>query len=152
MLARLGRFDPELLFPIRHRGEEAQRDLAVIKARQELVKARTQFINHIRGRVKSMGERLPKCSAASFAQRVSIPESLREVVEPLRNLIEHFTRQIRRYEREIERLCEEKYPETKVLRQIKGVGALTSLAYVLVLEDPHRFSRSREVGASLSHL
>jgi transposase len=151
MLARLGRFDPELLFPIRHRGEEAQRDLAVIKARNELVKARTQFINHIRGRVKSMGERLPKCSAASFSQRVwaSIPESLREVVEPLRELIEQFTRQIRRYEQEIEKLCEEKYPETAGLRQIKGVGALTSLAYVLVIEDPHRFSRSREVGAYL---
>jgi transposase len=151
MLARLGRFDPELLFPIRHRGEEAQRDLAVIKARSELVKARTQFINHIRGRVKSMGERLPKCSAESFSKRVwaSIPESLRDVVEPLLDLIEQFTSQIRRYEREIERLCEEKYPETEVLRQIKGVGALSSLAYVLVIEDPHRFSRSREVGAYL---
>jgi transposase len=151
MLARLGRFDPELLFPIRHRAEEAQRDLALIKARNELVKARTQFINHIRGRVKSMGERLPKCSTGSFSKRVwaLIPESLRAALEPLLDLIEQFTRQIRRYEQEIEKLCEEKYPETAVLRQIKGVGALTSLAYILVIEDPHRFSRSREVGAYL---
>ena len=149
MLARLGRFDPELLFPIRHRGEEAQRDLAVIKARDELVKARTQFINHIRGRVKSVGERLPSCSAASFSRRVwvSIPESLRATVEPLLDLIEQFTRQIGRYERAIEKLCQEKYPQTARLRQIKGVGAITALAYVLVLEDPQRFGRSREVGA-----
>jgi transposase len=151
MLARLGRFDPELLFPIRHRGEEAQRDLALIKARDELVKARTQFINHIRGRVKSMGERLPSCSASSFPRQVwaLIPESLRAAIEPLLDLIDQFTRQIRDYEREIERLCEDKYPETAGLRQINGVGALTSLAYVLVLEDPHRFGRSREVGAYL---
>ena len=93
----------------------------------------------------------PKCSAGSFAPRVwaLIPESLREVVEPLLELIEQFTRQIRRYEQEIEKLCEEKYPETAGLRQIKGVGALTSLAYILVIEDPHRLSRSRDVGAYL---
>ncbi len=151
MLARLGRFDPELLFPIRHRAEEAQRDLAVIKARDELVKARTQLINHVRGRVKSVGERLPGCSAASFPRRVhrSIPVSLRGALEPLLDLIEQFTRQIRRYEWEIEKLCRDRYAQTAALRQIQGVGALTALAYVLVLEDPTRFSRSREVGAYL---
>jgi len=52
-------------------------------------------------------------------------------------------------DREVERLCKERYEETGVLRQISGVGALTALAFVLTLEDPHRFAKSRDVGAYL---
>ncbi|HEY3115347.1 MAG TPA: transposase [Chloroflexota bacterium] len=40
-LARLGRLDPALLKPIRHRGVEAQVDLAQLRARDCLVRART---------------------------------------------------------------------------------------------------------------
>ena len=43
--ARLGRVDPKLLFPIRHRGEEAQADLLVIRTRATLVEGRTRLIN-----------------------------------------------------------------------------------------------------------
>jgi transposase len=46
-------------------------------------------------------------------------------------------------------LCRERYPETDLLRQVTGVGALTSLSYVLTIEDPLRFRRSRAVGAYL---
>jgi transposase len=62
-LARLARVDPKLLSPIRHRGAEAQADLAVIRARAELVEARTGLINCARGLAKPMGERLRKCDA-----------------------------------------------------------------------------------------
>ena len=33
------------------------------------------------------------------------------------------------------------------MRQVEGVGALTALTFVLTLEDPYRFERSRMVGA-----
>ncbi len=59
MLARIARFDPQLLYPIRHRRPETQGDLAALKARDMLVKARTMLIAHARGLVKSTGERLP---------------------------------------------------------------------------------------------
>ena len=62
-LARLARVDPKLLSPIRHRGEQAQADLAVIRARAELVEARTALINWARGLAKPMGERLKACDA-----------------------------------------------------------------------------------------
>src|SRR5450759_802299 len=62
-LARLARIDPMLLSPVRHRGAEAQADLAVIRARRVLVKARTMLINAARGLTKSFGERLRKCGA-----------------------------------------------------------------------------------------
>jgi transposase len=64
-------------------------------------------------------------------------------------MVHELTLQIRGLEREIEALCEQSYPETQRLRQVSGVGALTSLAYVLTIEDPQRFRRSRSVGAYL---
>src|SRR6185295_7953564 len=62
-LARLARIDPQLLCPVRHRGAEAQADLAVIRARRVLVRARTMLINAARGLTKSFGERLRKSGA-----------------------------------------------------------------------------------------
>ena len=60
-LARLARIDPELLGPVRHRSAQAQIHLTVIRARAELVSARTALVNAARGLVKSYGQRLPKC-------------------------------------------------------------------------------------------
>ena len=59
-LARLARIDPELLGPVRHRSAKAQIHLTVIRARAELVSARTALVNAARGLVKSFGQRLPK--------------------------------------------------------------------------------------------
>jgi transposase len=56
-LARLARIDPELLGPVQHRSQKAQADLAVIRARAGLVRARTALINTARGLTKSYGER-----------------------------------------------------------------------------------------------
>jgi transposase len=49
----------------------------------------------------------------------------------------------------LEGVAEEIYPETKLLRQVHGVGVLSALTFVLTLEDPSRFAKSREVGAYL---
>ena len=43
-------------------------------------------------------------------------------------------------------MCRAKYPETERLRQVKGVGPITALAFVLTLQDPERFPKSRKVG------
>src|SRR5215204_4889167 len=65
-LARLARVDPNLLYPLKHRGEDSQAHMALIRSRQALVDCRTQLVNHVRGAVKSFGARLPKCPARSF--------------------------------------------------------------------------------------
>lgn len=151
MLARIGRFDPKLLYPIRHRGEQAQQDLAVIRARDTLVRCRSTLINCCRGIVKSHGMRLPACSADSFGRQIPehIPEVLLPAVGPLVSQIAEMTARIQRYEGQIEALSQDRYPETEYLRQVTGVGALTSLAYILVIEDPTRFNKSRQVGPFL---
>lgn len=150
-LARLARLDPQLLSPIHHRSPRAQADLAVLRARDSLVRARTQLINHARGLVKTTGARLPASSAHSFHAKAAtaIPEELLPALAPILGTIASLTERIRAYDREIEQIAEARYPETGLLRHVKGVGPVTSLAYILTLEDPHRFRNSREAGACL---
>lgn len=150
-LARQGRADPALLHPIRHRGPQAQADLALLSARDALVRSRTLQINHVRGLVKSFGSRIPSCSAESFHKRAAehLPEPLRPALEPLLEMIQALTQKIRHFDAQIEHACQENHPETARLRQIAGVGAMTSLCYVLVLEEPDRFRDRRAIGSYL---
>jgi transposase len=151
MLARLGRVDEALLAPIHHRGAEAQADLAAVRSRDALVAARTQLINAVRGMVKAAGGRLPKSTTAAFSRKATalIPPELKPGLEPVLASIAALTEQIRRADEQVIRLAEEKYPETRLLRQVKGVGPLIALTFVLTLEDPYRFSNSRTVGGYL---
>jgi transposase len=150
-LARLARLDPELLSPIHHRSPQAQADLAVLRSRDAIVRCRTLLINHARDIVKASGSRLPSCTADSFAHKVApdIPDPLRPALAPILDTIASLTQQIKFYDHKAEDLCSERYPETKLLRRISGVGPLTSLAFILTLEKPERFRRSREVGPAI---
>ena len=144
-LARLGRIDPQSLYPMEHRS--MRQDLVVLRARDALVSVRTQLINTTRGLVKSMGARLPKCSSPSFPKKVeeALPAEVRDALLPLVRLAEELSDRIKVYDKRIEQLGREKYEHTELLRQVKGVGPLTSLAYVLTLENPDRFAKSRDV-------
>ncbi len=150
-LARLARLDPKLLSPVFHRSQEAQAHLAVIRSRDILVRTRTLLINHMRSMVKSTGARLPSCSTTSFHKQVPefIPQDLLPALTPILDHIASLTQQIYAYDRQIEMLCRDRYPETKSLQKVSGVGPLTALAFILTLEDPRRFRKSREVGPSL---
>jgi transposase len=151
-LARLARLDPKLLYPVEHRGEDSQAHLAIIRSRQALIGCRTQLVNHVRGAVKSFGARLPKCPARSFHKRASehIPEALWPALGPILEQIGSLTERIRGYDRQLAAISKERYPqETDLLCQVEGIGPLTALTFVLTVEDPYRFERSRSVGAYL---
>jgi transposase len=151
MLARIGRFDPQLLYPLQHRSMAAHADLGVIRARDALVRSRTVLINCARGLVKTQGARLPKCSVECFPAKTHdhVPPALVPAVAPLLSQIAAMTAKIREYDRCIDRLCEHGYPETARIRQIAGVGSVTALAFVLTLEAPDRFRNNRSVGPFL---
>jgi transposase len=150
-LARLARVDPKLLYPLKHRNEDSQAHMAIIRSREALVSCRTQLVNHVRGAVKSFGVCLPKCPARSFHRRASehVPEPLLPALGPILEQIGSLTQRIRDYDRRLEAISKDRYPETELLRQVEGIGPLTALAFVLTLEDPHRFEKSRSVGAYL---
>jgi len=113
------------------------------------VRSRTQEINHVRGALKSFGVRIPRCSAEAFVKRFdAVDESLRTLMAPMVAMIRTLTATIKEYDRRIEAM-ETKYPDVRLLRQVRGVGPVTAAAFVLTIEDPHRFSRSRAVGSYL---
>ena len=151
LLARLARLDPRLLRPIKHRGEQAQADLARLRARRQLVDARTRLVTSVRGMVKATGLRLPRCSAESFATKARdlLPRELKPALEPLLRSIAGLSEEISLMTRELEQMAEQRYPEARLLRQVKGVGPICSLTFVLTLEEPGRFRRSRAVGSYL---
>ena len=150
-LARLGRIDPVLLSPIAHRAEQAQADLAVIRARHALVGARSSLISHIRGAVKSSGARLPACDAYMFHKKVAaaIPTELVPALSPLLEMIAELTTRIDSMDKTIATLIRDRYPEAQFLQQVPGVGPLISLTFVLSIGDPARFRKSRQVGPYL---
>ena len=150
-LARLARIDPKLLCPVKHRSAQGQADLAMIRARAGLVRARTGLVNTARGLAKSYGERLRGCNArnmnAEKAEELS-PE-LQQALEPLLSAIEELSQRIGEYNQRIEARAQARYPQVALLKQIKGVGTLIALTFLLTLEDPHRFHKSRDVGCYL---
>jgi transposase len=150
-LARLGRMDVAFLHPVVHRGREAQEALAVIRARRKLVQTRTALVNHVRGTTKAFGERLPACDTRYFVQRSGphLEGAQRRAHGPLLQVLQTIEEQVQRYDREVERLIREQYPEARCLQRVPGVGPLTALTYVLVIADPQRFRRSRDVAAYL---
>lgn len=150
-LARLARIDPELLSPVKHRTRKAQADPTLIRARAGLVRARTALTNTARGLAKSYGERLRGCNVRNLnpekAEKLS-PE-LQKALEPLLLASTALSEQIAEYNERIEQLAKQSYPQTAVLKQVKGVGTLIALTFLLTLEDPHRFQKSRDVGCYL---
>jgi transposase len=148
-LARQGRADVQLLHPIQHRRETAQMHLEILRARDQLVAVRTKLINHVRGAVKVTGARLPACSAEAFPTRVAahVPAGLAAAILPLLAAITSTTQTIRAYDADIATLIRTQYPVAQRLQQPAGVGPLTALAIVLLIDDPTRFPRSRDVGA-----
>jgi transposase len=150
MIARVARMDRKLLCPVVHRGEEAQTAMALVRSRDSLVRARTMLVNHTRGMVKSTGERLRTCSAASFHRlEGELPEQLGSALRPVMAVIAELGKRIREIENEIERVSRERFPETALMRDVHGVGAVTALAFALTIEDPARFPQTRAVGAYL---
>jgi transposase len=151
LLARLGRADLELLAPVQHTGEAAQRDRALLRVREGLIGARTLWINQVRGIAKSLGARVSAGDASSFARRAraELGRERFEGLDLLLDQIEQVTAQIRKLDWRIEQLARTRYPQTQRLAQVRGVGSITALAFVLTLEDPSRWKRSRAVGAYL---
>jgi transposase len=150
-LARLARIDPQLLSPVKHRSAKAQADLTMIRARAGLVRARTALVNTARGLAKSYGERLRGCNVRNMnpEKAEALSPELQRALGPLLTASAALSEQIAEYNERIEQLAQESYPQTALLKQVKGVGTLIALTFLLTLEDAHRFQKSRDVGCYL---
>jgi transposase len=132
-LARLARIDPQLLYPVKHRSAQAQADLMMIRARAGLVRARTGLVNTARGLAKSYGERLRGCNVRDMdpEKAEGLSPDLHRALEPLLWAIEELSERIVEYNDRIEALGATSYPQVALLKQIKGVGTLIGLTFLL---------------------
>lgn len=120
----------------------------MIRARYALVRARTALVNAARGLTKSFGERIRGRNPKGFCSATSevLSPQLQVALAPLLSALETITARIREYDAQIEELAEKSYPDVALLKQIKGVGTLIALTFILTLEDPRRFRKSRDAG------
>jgi len=148
-LARKGRSSPEDLHPIEHRSREVFLHRAVLTIRDGFVRARTLMVNLARNQPKPFGYRLPSSSTRAFKESLlgDLPQEIALLLKPVFEMVSVLNELIARCDKTIEKLCEKKYPDTQKVRQVNGVGPITALAFVLAIEDPKRFKKSRDVGA-----
>lgn len=151
MLARMGAGMPELLGSVHHRSERAQAHLSIVRVRDLLVRQRTMAVQQTRSICKAFGLRLPAASTDGFATKTRslIPELLQPALKPVLEGVAYLTRQIQAFDKLLAKVASEHYPEVQRLQQIDGVGPVISVAFVLTVEDPKRFSCSRQIGSWL---
>jgi transposase len=149
-LARLARADRNLLAPVEHRTVEQQAELAVIRARDALVRSRSLLVNAARSMAKGFGLRLPASITHTFGARAlaGLAEHLREALSGLLEQIDALGVKIRDYDRRIAEGAA-KHPEMQRLASVPGVGTLTAATFVLTLGRRERFAHSRDVGSFL---
>jgi len=149
-LALLARADVPLLAPVEHRSAEQQAELAVIRARDAILRARTLLINSARSIAKGFGLRLPKSITPTFGQRAvdGLPEFLRSALSGLLEQIDALSQGIAGYDQRIAELAA-KHPKLARLESIPGVGRLTAMTFVLTLGRVERFAHSRDVAGFL---
>jgi transposase len=147
MLARIARLDADLLQPVYERTDASLEVQTLIRARHNLVRARTRLISQVRCSVKVFGSRVPSCSPDTFHRRarLAIPSGLRTALLPLLDVIEVLKEKIDHFDKEIAAISKQ-IPQTQIFRDIHGVGPVLSLTYVVTIEDPRRFRSSRAVG------
>ena len=127
-LARLARIDPQLLYPVKHRGVQAQADLMLIGARAGLVRARTGLVNTARRLAKSYGERLRSCNLRNLnpEKAESLSPELQAALEPLLNAIESLSERIVEYNERMENRYSRRYcrgVDGQVARFVKDATA-----------------------------
>ncbi len=152
MLARIGRFDRNLLYGIDHKSEAHQRALKIIDARDVLVAARVKLVNHVRGSLKSLGIILPAgCSTEAFARKATEHLEAEDyaLVAPVIEMIAELSMRIKAEDKHIDAMIAESYPTAQKLMTIPGVGPITALSFVLIVGSAERFNKARDVGPFL---
>ena len=132
------------------KSEEAQRTRMLLVNRQQLLTKAQDIENSVRGSLKVFGLRIGVITRPAFETRVlelvADNQILGAITEPMlrgrRVLLEAFD--------ELDRLCRRvarRDPVCRRLMTVPGVGVVVALTFRTGVDEPERFSRSRDVGA-----
>jgi transposase len=138
--------------PVEPRSPESVRIRQLLSVRSRLIRMRVDIDNQLRGLLKSEGRRVGRVSQGRFAARIEelvadLP-ALQAMARVLLRVRATVREQAVRLERDLRRAAR----QDAVVRRLMtapGVGLLTALAFRATIDDPHRFRRSRDVGAWL---
>lgn len=150
-LARLSQMDPALVQGTTVRSRSTQLVRSQLRGREQLVKARTALISFVRSTLRADALPLHSCESKRFASKIdpsTLPADTWSVIEHPVAMIQELTMRIEAIEMSLQQAAKER-PEVQHLQEIDGIGLLTSLSFVLCIEDPTRFARSRDVGPYL---
>lgn len=135
---------------VTEQGELIERRVrAQLGVRDQLVQSRTRQINLVRTLLRAEGLRVGSGSAESFEARlarVPLPEWLAAVIAPLRTILAHLTEQIAQVDRTLQQQARED-ERAERLRTVPGVGPLTALAFVAVVDHVGRFRDAHQLEA-----
>lgn len=135
---------------------EQQSVLALHRARQGFVKARTAQANQIRGMLGEFGLVVPK-GIANLVPRVpeliedasnELPGSFRLLVQRLLDHLKELDKQVDELERQI-RTWHRANAASSKLEKIPGIGPITASALVATIGDAKNFDNGRQVAAWL---
>jgi transposase len=125
----------------------------MIAFRRTLIQKRTKAKNGMRSLLKTVGLQAPSRAklwtkaGMSWLKGQQFTQELHALQrDMLVQEIETLSDQVRRVERQLNRIAGER-TEIWQLRTIPGVGPRTAEAIVAFVDDPHRFSCSKKVGA-----
>jgi transposase len=124
---------------------------SLLTSRVQLVRMRVDLANQIRGVLKPFGLIAGKGGGRAFAERVRSLVAggpLEPVAEALLAAWEAIGGQVAALSRRLVAMARQDQAVRRLMTA-PGVGTLVALAYVSVVDDPQRFSRSSSVGAYL---
>jgi transposase len=137
------------------KSEAQQASAAVFRARDLLVRQRTQLINALRGLLAEHGWVAPKglFHASAMMARIEdpscdLPHTAREVFLMMIASIKALDEQVRKLDREITLRARED-PAARRLMTIPGIGPLTATALLALAPPPERFRNGRHFAAWL---
>jgi transposase len=123
---------------------------ALLVGRALLVKIKRDLENQIRGLLKNIGLVIGRAKMNTFASRakelIEGKPALVAVVEPLLKAREVIEQQVADLDRKVMRLARSD-DQVRRFMTTPGIGPITALCYLATIDDPTRFSKSRNVGA-----
>ena len=131
---------------------DAHRARALLGARAQLTGMTTRLSNHIRGVLKTFGMLPGAMRGLPFDRRVETliadRGDIAPIIQPMLAAWRQLREQIATFDKAARTLVKSD-PTCRHLMSVPGIGVLSVLAYVSMVDDPTRFSCSRSVGAHL---
>lgn len=132
---------------------DSHRIKTLLGARDQLVKVKRSLGNQVRGLLRPFGIKLPsRVGTRKFAeaahQATQNDSIMHASIEALLEALVSIDAQVGKLDGELKELAGRSEVAWRLM-SVPSVGHVTVMAYIAAIEDPHRFKRTRDIGAYL---